>query len=364
MPTQLVVEFPSRLRATSPRVRRELALGAGTALALSALTVALGVVLTGLVVFTGSWPGFAPGTGGEATLATTASRGADAAPAPDAATRRAGDRRHPDLLPDLQPGGDGSARRAARARPPITAASTACADRRPRAGRRPRRPRPPPRPPPRRRPAAAPASAPSQSVIVTPAAPVQSQSVATPQGTASTTNADHPPDHDDLAVLLVDVDADVDVDHVHRHDRAPQPAAVAPRPARAAAPCSGRDARPHAGSAAARIAAAPPRPPRPVAAPRAACAHPAAAARPAGRTRPAGPRRACAERRPSRSRRPLARPAPLTQPSRAFTDGSTSVAMSSIERRASAGSTQSVPQYRIVPKSPTTSRSSSSPSTT
>src|SRR5215207_7606412 len=82
VPTQLVVEFPSRLRATSPRIRRELALGASTALALSALAVALAVVLTGLVVFTGSWPGFAPGEGGETTLATTASQDAADAPAP------------------------------------------------------------------------------------------------------------------------------------------------------------------------------------------------------------------------------------------------------------------------------------------
>ena len=175
--------------------------------------------------------------------------------------------------------------------------------------------------------AAAPASAPSQSVIVTPAAPVQSQSVATPQQIGLDDEAQHPPDHDDLAVLLVDLDLDLDpdddVDHVHRHDRAPQPAAVAPRAARAAAPCSRGDARP-------RAAAGP--------------------ARPAGRTRAAGAGAGAGgdlrERRPSRSRRPrrLARPAPLTQPSRAFTDGRTSVAMSSIERRASAGSTQSVPQ--------------------
>ena len=280
MPTQLVVEFPSRLRATSPRVRRELALGAGTALALSALTVALGVVLTSLVVFTGSWPGFAPGTGGEATLATTASRDADAAPAPTRGPAAPVIAATPVAFP--------TSTRAATAAP-VRRARTASHHRRVDRVRRqatPRRTTPTsstpapaaaaPAPAP-----AAPASAPSQSVIVTPAAPVQSQSVATPQQTASTTTADHSPDHDDLAVLLVDVDVDpdLDVDHVHRHDRAPQPAAVAPRAARAAAPCSGRDARPRAGYAAGRLAAGP--------------------ARPAGRTRPAGARRSCAGRRPA-----------------------------------------------------------------
>ncbi len=332
MPTQLVVEFPSRLRATSPRVRRELALGAGTALALSALTVALGVVLTSLVVFTGSWPGFAPGTGGEATLATTASRDADAAPAPT--------RRPAAPVIAVTPVAFPTSTRAATAAP-VRRARTASHHRRVDRVRRQATPRrttptsstPAPAAAAPAPAAAAPASAPSQSVIVTPAAPVQSQSVATPQADGLDDEADHPPDHDDLAVLLVDVDVDLDVDldvdHVHRHDRAPQPAAVAPRAARAAAPCSGRDARPRAGSAAGRLAAGP--------------------ARPAGRTRPAGARRSCAGRRPSRSRRSrrprrLARPAPLTQPSRAFTDGRTSVAMSSIERRASAGSTQSVPQ--------------------
>ena len=332
MPTQLVVEFPSRLRATSPRVRRELALGAGTALALSALTVALGVVLTSLVVFTGSWPGFAPGTGGEATLATTASRDADAAPAPT--------RRPAAPVIAVTPVAFPTSTQAATAAP-VRRARTASHHRRVDRVRRqatPRRTTPTSSTP---APAAA-APAPAASGPGLGPFPVGDRDAgrtrAVPVGRDAAADglddeADHPPDHDDLAVLLVDVDVDVDVDpdvdHVHRHDRAPQPAAVAPRAARAAAPCSGRDARPRAGSAAGRLAAGP--------------------ARPAGRTRPAGARRSCAGRRPSRSRRSrrprrLARPAPLTQPSRAFTDGRTSVAMSSIERRASAGSTQSVPQ--------------------
>src|SRR3954471_16589199 len=159
-PTQLVVEFPPRLRATTPRIGRELALGAGTALALSALTVALGVVLTGLVVFTGSWPGFAPGpSGGEATPATAASRGPpprappSPPPPPPAAppARRSPPRRSPS-----RPSPRGPRRPcAAHTRPPTIAASTACGARRRRAGRRPPRPplpRRPPRPPPRRPP--------------------------------------------------------------------------------------------------------------------------------------------------------------------------------------------------------------------
>ena len=50
-------------------VRREVGLGASLALALSALAIALGTMLTGHLVFTGAWPSFVPGGGGDATLA-------------------------------------------------------------------------------------------------------------------------------------------------------------------------------------------------------------------------------------------------------------------------------------------------------
>src|SRR3954471_13625330 len=173
-PTQLVVEFPPRLRATTPRIRREIALGAGTALALSALTVALGVVLTGLVVFTGSWPGFTPGpSGGEATLATAASRDARHTPAP--IRRPAGPTiaATPIAFPTV------TARTAAPVRRAHEASHHRRVDRVRRQAATRRTTSTPPAPPTPAPAAAAPAPAaaapatvPSQSVIVTPAAPV------------------------------------------------------------------------------------------------------------------------------------------------------------------------------------------------
>ena len=189
MPTQLVVELLSRLRDTTPRVRREIALGAGTALALSALAVALGVVLTGLVVFPGSWPGFAPGTsGGEATLATATSRNARDTPAP--ARRPA--------APSIVATPISFPTPAARTPAPARRAHKASHHRRVDRVRRqttPRRTTSAPSAPSTPAPAAAapapaaaaPATVPSQSVIVTPAAPVQSQSVAPSNQTAATT---------------------------------------------------------------------------------------------------------------------------------------------------------------------------------
>jgi hypothetical protein len=55
-------------RAVSRRIHREMALGAGMALVLSAMVIAMGAVVTGVVVFSGSWPSFLPAAGGETAL--------------------------------------------------------------------------------------------------------------------------------------------------------------------------------------------------------------------------------------------------------------------------------------------------------
>ena len=60
-----------RVRASSSRVRREVALTTGTTIALSVLVLALGGVLAGIVAFSGSWPAVAVAVDAEATLATT-----------------------------------------------------------------------------------------------------------------------------------------------------------------------------------------------------------------------------------------------------------------------------------------------------
>jgi hypothetical protein len=67
-PTHLSVRLFQRLRFTPSRLRREVALGAGLALAASGLAVALGVALTGMLIFTGSWPSFTEDRSTEAAL--------------------------------------------------------------------------------------------------------------------------------------------------------------------------------------------------------------------------------------------------------------------------------------------------------
>jgi hypothetical protein len=79
VPTHLDVHVPRRHRLPSPRIRRDALFGAAMALTLSGLTVAVGVLLTGVLVFSGSWSSFASGDHGEATLAAPRSHAGDPA---------------------------------------------------------------------------------------------------------------------------------------------------------------------------------------------------------------------------------------------------------------------------------------------